>query len=99
MSDDGQIIDREVGRNAELFSHAVAALDTPEDRYPYLRILISIVEQAHPEWKQAGFKDEKVADLLALMSDGKLDEQEVKDVVHMRDAEQKRKRGGRKRRR
>ncbi|NBB86040.1 MAG: DUF4290 domain-containing protein [Bacteroidetes bacterium] len=99
MPDDGQIIDHEVGRNAELFSHAVADLDTPEDRYPYLRILISIVEQAHPEWKQAGFKDEKVADLLALMSDSKLDKEEVKAVVHMRDAEQKHKRGSRKRRR
>jgi len=99
MPDDGQIIDREVGRNAELFSHAVAELDTPADRYPYLRILVSIVEQAHPEWKQAGFKDEKVADLLTQMSDGKLDQDEVKEVVRMRDAEQKRKRGGRKGRR
>ncbi len=104
MPEDGQIVDRDVGRNAELFAHAIADLETAEERYPYLRILVSIVEQAHPEWKNAGFKDEKVADLLSDMSQGKLEEEEVKEVVRMRDAERKSRRGrkgrrGRKKRR
>lgn len=80
------MIDRQVGRNAELFARSIAKLETPEERYPYLRILVSIIEQAHPEWSQAPKKDKQIANLVKQMADG-LDEQEVADVVRVRDEE------------
>ncbi|MEX0820641.1 MAG: DUF4290 domain-containing protein [Rhodothermales bacterium] len=80
------MIDRQVGRNGELFAQAIAELETAEQRYPYLRILASIVEQAHPEWNQAPNKDRQIARLILEMA-GKLDEDEVAEVVRVRDEE------------
>ncbi len=82
-----KITDRQVGRNAQLFARSIAALDGPERRYPYLRILIHLVETAHPEWSQAPQKDRQIAELVGLMSDGALDEAEVAAVVRVRDEE------------
>ncbi|MEX1055444.1 MAG: DUF4290 domain-containing protein [Rhodothermales bacterium] len=80
------MIDRQVGRNAELFADAIAGMDKPEERYPYLRILVSIIEQAHPEWNQAPKKDRQIAHLVGMMSE-KLNSDEVADVVRVRDEE------------
>ena len=82
-----KIVDRQVGRNAELFAQSISELATPEERYPYLRILISIIEQAHPEWNQAPNKDRQIAQLVILMSQARLDNEEVADVVRARDEE------------
>lgn len=84
---DNKIVDRQVGRNAQLFAQSLANLESPEERYPYLRILISIVEQAHPEWNQAPQKDRQIAHLINLMSQDTLDKDEVADVVRVRDEE------------
>jgi hypothetical protein len=82
-----KITDRQVGRNAQLFARSIADLDTPERRYPYLRILVHLVETAHPEWSQAPQKDRQIAELLVQMSEGELDEDEVATVVRVRDEE------------
>jgi len=82
-----KVVDRQVGRNAELFAKSIAELDSTEKRYPYLRILVSIVEQAHPEWVQAPTKDHKIAHLVAEMSRRQLSLDEVADVVRVRDRE------------
>lgn len=84
---DEKIKDRQVGRNAQLFARAIADLETPEERYPYLRILVSIIEQAHPEWNQAPKKDRQIAHLVGTLSDGALDQDEVAEVVRVRDGE------------
>lgn len=83
---DTKMIDRQVGRNAELFASSIAKLENPEERYPYIRILVSIIEQAHPEWSQAPKKDKQIAHLVHEMS-ADLDESEVADVVRVRDEE------------
>jgi hypothetical protein len=83
------MVDRQVGRNAELFSRSIASLDTPEERYPYLRILVSLVEQAHPEWKSTPTKDDQVTELVVRLSDGQLDADEVKEVLKMKTKEKK----------
>ena len=85
-----KIIDRQVGRNAQLFAQALSEMDTAEERYPYLRILVSIVEQAHPEWKQVPDKDRQIARLVVQMSESELDSEEVAEVVRVRDEERKR---------
>ncbi|HHP7236843.1 DUF4290 domain-containing protein [Longibacter sp.] len=90
MRYDNVMVDRQVGRNAELFSRSIASLDTAEERYPYLRILVSLVEQAHPEWKSMPTKNEQVTDLVVRLSDGQLDEEEVKEVLKMKTKEKKR---------
>ena len=81
-----KVVDRQVGRNPQLFAQAIAGMDTPEARYPYLRILISIIEQAHPEWNQAPKKDRQIAHLIVQMSP-ELDIDEVAEVVRVRDEE------------
>lgn len=87
MRYDEKMIDRQTGRNAELFAQSIAEMESAEDRYPYLRILVSLVEQAHPEWNQTPHKDEQIADLIHRMSEGGLDKDEVIEVVHVRDEE------------
>ncbi|MEM8556583.1 MAG: DUF4290 domain-containing protein [Bacteroidota bacterium] len=80
-------MDRQVGRNAQLFAESIATLGSKEERYPYLRILVSLVEQAHPEWNQAPQKDRQIAQLVHVMSNQALDRGEVADVVRVRDEE------------
>lgn len=87
-----KIVDRQVGRNAQLFAQAISELEDAGDRYPYLRILVSIVEQAHPEWNQVSEKEEQVANLVTRLSQDNLDREEVKEVVRVRDAERKKRR-------
>jgi hypothetical protein len=87
MAYETRIIDRQVGRNAQLFARAIADLDTAERRYAYLRILVALVESAHPEWNQAPNKDRQIAELIGQMSEGRLDAQEISDVVRVRDEE------------
>ena len=87
MRYDSTMVDRQVGRNAELFAQSIAELDTPEKRYPYLRILISLIDQAHPEWRQAPKKVERIADLAHELSGRQLDTGEVEKAVRVRDKE------------
>lgn len=87
MRYDTTMTDRQVGRNAELFAQSLADLDSKEERYPYLRILVSLIEQAHPEWRQAPRKVERIADLAHELSGGQLDTDEVERVVRVRDKE------------
>lgn len=82
-----RIVDRQVGRNAQLFAESIADLAGPRERYPYLRILVALLEQAHPEWSQAPEKDRQIAELAQEMSGGHLDPDEVAVTVRARDAE------------
>lgn len=87
MRYDTTMVDRQVGRNAELFAQSIAEIDSKEERYPYLRILVSLIDQAHPEWRQAPNKADRIAELAVRLSDHGLDADEVENVVHVRDKE------------
>ena len=87
MKYEEKIVDRQVGRNADLFAVSIGQMETREERYPYLRILVSIVEQAHPEWNQAPNKDQQISLLMFRMSRGSLDRDEIAEIVQLRDAE------------
>lgn len=91
MRYDSRMVDRQIGRNAELFSQSIAEIDSKEERYPYLRILVSLIEQAHPEWRQAPRKVEQMTELACELSQDTLDADEVQEVIRVRDQE----RGGR----
>lgn len=85
MSYSRRILDRKVGRNAQLFARAIAQLDTPRARFPYLRILVSLIENAHPEWERSAKKHRRVAQLAGRLSGGALCPDEVTDVIKARD--------------
>jgi len=87
MKYETKIIDRQVGRNADLLAESVGKMETPEERYPYIRILTSIIEQAHPEWQQSPNKDKQVAHLIFHMSHGGVPQDEAALVVRLRDEE------------
>jgi len=87
MRYDTTMVDRQVGRNAELFAQSIAEIDSREERYPYLRILVSLIDQAHPEWRQAPNKAERIAELACQLSGDQLDAEEVEEVVRVRDKE------------
>lgn len=87
MSYDEKIVDRQVGRNAQLFAQSIAELDSKEERYPYLRILISIIEQAHSEWNQAPHKTDQIAQLIRRMSHMEIDREEIEEIIEQRDRE------------
>lgn len=82
-----RIQDRQLGRNAQLLAEAAGALETPAERFPYLRILVSLIETAHPEWSQAPQKARQIADLAVSLSSQSLDVGEVADVVRVRNEE------------
>lgn len=82
-----KIIDRQIGRNAELFALAVGEKQTKEERYPYIRILISILEQARPEWNQSPLKDRQMAHIVFKMSRGAVPMDETAEIVRLRDME------------
>lgn len=82
-----KIVDKQVGRNSDLYAQSIAELNTREERYPHLRILVSIIEQAHPEWNQAPHKDRQVANLVFKMSKASIEVDEVAEIVRLRDAE------------
>lgn len=84
---ESKIVDRSVGRNADLLAEEVGKMPTAEERYPYIRILISIIEQAHPEWNQAPNKDKQIAHLIFHMSHGGIDRDETANIVQLRDEE------------
>lgn len=84
---DRRILDRQVGRNAQLFAEATGALPSAEERFPYVRILVALIENAHPEWSQAPQKPQQVAELAVALSNRTLDPTEVADVVRVRDEE------------
>ncbi|NNF04694.1 MAG: DUF4290 domain-containing protein [Rhodothermales bacterium] len=81
------ITDRQVGRNADLFARSIGEMKDPAERYPYLRILISIIEQAHPEWNNAPGKAKQIAHLIGEMSKNTVDQSEVEEIVTLRDEE------------
>ena len=87
MRYDSRMVDRQIGRNAELFAQSIAEIDSKEERYPYLRILVSLIEQAHPEWRQAPNKAEQMATLASELSGDALDTEEVERVAKVRDRE------------
>lgn len=87
MQYDRRILDRQVGRNAQLFAEAISDLGSPEERFPYLRILVALIENAHPEWNQAPQKDQQIAELVFHLSNKTLDKSEVSDIVRVRDEE------------
>jgi len=87
MKYEQKIVDRQVGRNADLFALTIGELKTPEERYGYVRILISIIEQAHPEWNQAPNKDKQIAHLIFHMSRGGVPKEETEHIVQLRDEE------------
>lgn len=87
MPYDRKILDRQVGRNAQLFAESIGDLESPAERFPYVRILVSLIENAHPEWSQAPQKADQIAELAVAMSDQTLDPAEVADVVRVRDEE------------
>lgn len=82
-----RILDRQVGRNAQLFAHALGDVEGEEARYPYLRILVALIENAHPEWNQAPRKEQHIAELAVALSQGRIDKEEVMRVVRVRDEE------------
>lgn len=81
------MVDRQIGRNAELFAQSIAEIDSKEERYPYLRILVSLIEQAHPEWRQSPNKAEQMANLACELSEDALGAEEVEEVIRVRDRE------------
>jgi len=87
MKYEQKIVDRQIGRNADLLAIAVGKIETVEERYAYIRILISIIEQAHPEWNQAPNRDKQISHLIFHMSHGSIDREEAANVIRLRDEE------------
>ena len=96
MSYDREILDRKVGRNAQLFAQAIARLETARARFPYLRILVCLIEKAHPEWTRPEQKPRRVAQLAEELSGGALCAEEVTAVARVRDDERHHRANGQK---
>ena len=73
MRYDSTMVDRQVGRNAELFAQSVAWLDARESRYPYPRLLLSPTDQTPAEWRQRPHALPRIAALAPQPSAPQLD--------------------------
>ena len=82
-----KMLNRQIGRNAQLFAGVVSTLDTPEARYPYLRILVNVIEGVRPEWVQVEQKAQLFTHLINEMAEAPIDADEIARVVAVRDAE------------
>ena len=51
-----KMLNRQLGRNAQEFAQAIGRMETPAVRYPYLRELLAVIEEARPEWAEAAHK-------------------------------------------
>ena len=86
MRSANKMFNRQLGRNAQGYAEALAALDTPAARYPHLRTLVCVIEQSRPEWITVGRKDELFAELIRdLGADVPADE--VAQAIRARDTE------------
>jgi hypothetical protein len=82
-----KLVDRQVGRNTQLYAQTIGMMDSAEERYPHLRILIGLIEQAHKEWGRGRGRMRRITNLAASLSKGKLDKKEVAEVAEILDAE------------
>lgn len=82
-----KMFNRQIGRNTQLFAQAVSAMESEQARYPYLRILISVIEQARPEWIQVPQKEQLFTHLINEMTEQPIDAGEITRVIQVRDAE------------
>lgn len=82
-----KIVDRQVGRNTQLYAQAIGLMDSAEERYPHLRILIGLIEQGHGDWSRGKGRLRRITNLADQLSKGALDKKEVAEVAEMLDAE------------
>ena len=82
-----KMFNRQIGRNAQLLAEAVGRMETPEARYPYLRSLLAVIEEARPEWAEADHRVSLYTHLVRDLSRADLAEAEVEAAVRAREAE------------
>ncbi len=82
-----KMFNRQMGRNAQLFARKVGEMETPEARYPYLRMLVGVVEQARPEWVEVPEKAQLYTHLINEMAEQPIAPEEIARVVRVRDRE------------
>lgn len=82
-----KMFNRQIGRNAQLLAEAVGRMATPEARYPHLRALLAVIEEARPEWAAADHRIGLFTHLVRELSGAEVDEAEVAAAVRARDAE------------
>ncbi len=81
------MFNRQLGRNAQLFAHAIGRMETPEERYPYIRELLAVIEEARPEWAEAAHKAPLYAHLVRELCGPLVTDEEIEAAVRTRDAE------------
>lgn len=82
-----KVVDRQVGRNAQLYAQSIGLMDTAEERYPHLRILIGLIEQGHGDWGRGKGRLRRIVTLAGQLSKGAIDKDEIAEVAEMLDAE------------
>ena len=82
-----KMFSRQLGRNAQLFAQQLGRLETAEARYPYLRQLLAVIEEARPEWGEAEHRSALFAQLVRDLCGPALSDAEIEAAVRARDAE------------
>lgn len=82
-----KMFSRQLGRNAQLFAQQLGRLETAEARYPYLRQLLAVIEEARPEWGEAEHRSALFAQLVRDLCGPAVTDEEIETAVRARDAE------------
>ena len=82
-----KMFNRQLGRNAQLFGQAIGRMETPEERHPYLRELVAVIEEARPEWAEADHKVTLYTHLVRELCGPFVTDDEIEAAVRARDAE------------
>lgn len=82
-----KMLNRQLGRNAQEFAQAIGRMETPAVRYPYLRELLAVIEEARPEWAEAAHKADLFTHLIRDLSAADIAVDEIHTALRARDAE------------
>lgn len=81
------LLNRQLGRNVQLLIDALAEMESPEARFPYVRSLVAHIEDVRPEWANAPNKAEMMAHLVTQLGGAVIDPEEIRVALAARAAD------------
>jgi hypothetical protein len=80
-------LNRQIGRNAHLFAEAITRMETAEERHPYVRMLIDVLEQRRPDWSLVEDQRALYMHVIGQMSGNAIAEEEIDLALNVRKIE------------
>lgn len=80
-------LNRQIGRNAHLLAEAISRMETAEERHPYVRMLLDVLEQRRPDWALVEDQRALYLHVVGHMSGNAIPEEEIDLALKVRKIE------------